>query len=168
MAASIGHQISELQRMTAMQLREKYEDVFGETSRSSNKDFLFKRICWRLQSLAEGTISERARQRAAEIACDADVRMTMPRLPKLPPGAERLTVQAPAPRFGDSRLPVVGTTLTRDYRGRTIFVTVLDSGFEYGGQVYKTLTAVAKAVTGTHWNGYQFFGLAKPGRRDEP
>lgn len=168
MALNIGNQIAALQRMTVGQLREKYEDVFGETTRAGNKDFLFKRIVWRLQSLAEGTLSERARQRAAEIACDADIRMTMPRPPRMSPGGERRTTVAPAPALGDARLPIVGTVLTRDYRGQTINVTVMPEGFEYDGQVYKTLTAVAKVVTGSHWNGYLFFGLAKPGRKDEP
>lgn len=62
MALNIGNQIAALQRMTVGQLREQYEDVFGETTRAGNKDFLFKRIVWRLQSLAEGMLSERARQ----------------------------------------------------------------------------------------------------------
>jgi hypothetical protein len=54
-----------------------------------------------------------------------------------------------------------GAVLTREYRGRTIAVTVLDEGFECEGTVYRSLTAVAKAVTGSHWNGYLFFGIAK-------
>lgn len=52
-----------------------------------------------------------------------------------------------------------GTVLARQYKGRTITVTVLEDGFEYAGEVFRTLSAVAKAVTGSHWNGYHFFGL---------
>jgi hypothetical protein len=54
--------------------------------------------------------------------------------------------------------------LTREYRGMTVKVTVLDSGFEHEGRVYRSLTAVAKAVTGSHWNGHHFFGL-RDGRK---
>lgn len=63
------------------------------------------------------------------------------------------------PSSRDSRLPVVGTVLTREYKGKKIAVTVLDKGFEYKGEVYRSLTAVADTVTGSHLNGYRFFGL---------
>jgi hypothetical protein len=59
----------------------------------------------------------------------------------------------------DSRLPAPGTVLSRDYRGQRLEVTVLEQGFEYDGVVYRSLSAVARAVTGTHWNGWAFFGL---------
>ena len=52
-----------------------------------------------------------------------------------------------------------GAVLTRTYKGERVSVTVLDNGFEYDGDVYRSLTAVARAVTGSHWNGYHFFGL---------
>jgi hypothetical protein len=54
-----------------------------------------------------------------------------------------------------------GAVLKRDYKGQTVIVTVLANGFEYNGKVYRSLSAVARAVTGTHWNGYHFFGLLK-------
>ena len=63
----------------------------------------------------------------------------------------------------DRRLPLPGSILTRRYKGRTVAVTVLDQGFDYQGEIYRSLTAVAKAVTGTHWNGYHFFRLARKG-----
>lgn len=69
------HQIEELRYMTTGQLREKYGEVFGEESRSNHKQFLFRRIAWRIQALAEGGLSERARRQALEIANDADLRI---------------------------------------------------------------------------------------------
>ena len=72
-------EIEELSRMTVGQLREKYLEVFGEESRSNHKQFLFRRIAWRIQALAEGGLSERARRRALEIANDADLRIRAPR-----------------------------------------------------------------------------------------
>ena len=72
-------EIDELSRMTVSQLRREYLDVFGEESRSNHKQFLFRRIAWRIQALAEGGLSERARRRALEIANDADLRIRAPR-----------------------------------------------------------------------------------------
>src|SRR5687768_12311828 len=78
-ASSIEATISALRNMTVGQLRDRYAEVFGEPTRSGNKDFLFKRVAWRIQSLADGGLSERARRRAEELARDADVRTTIPR-----------------------------------------------------------------------------------------
>lgn len=153
----LNQQIAALRRLTPAELRAKYLEVFGEPTRTGNRDFLFKRIAWRIQSLAEGSLSERARRRAAELARDADIRTSMPRPPKPTPGSIQQTQAAPA--VSDGRLPLPGTILTRAYRGQTLQVTVLPKGCEYDGQVYRSLTAVAKAVTGAHWNGHLFFGL---------
>lgn len=157
MDQNVKSQVAALRGMPPAQLRDKYLEVFGEPTRTGNKDFLCKRIAWRLQSMAEGSLSERARQRAAELARDADIRMTMPRLPAVTPGSTPLAQAAPAPN--GARVPIPGTVLARQYRGRLIEVTVLPKGFEWEGRVYRSLSAVAQAVTGSHWNGHLFFGL---------
>jgi hypothetical protein len=117
---------------------------------------MLKRIAWRLQALAEGGLSERARRRAEELANDADLRMTMPKA-KVPEAAAERTVVKPMPTQTDNRLPPPGTILTRPYKGEVVQVQVLTSGFAYQGQVYPSLSAVAKAVTGSHTNGFHFF-----------
>src|ERR1700721_2743235 len=76
---AMRNEIDELSRMTVGQLRQKYQQVFGEESRSNHKQFLFRRIAWRIQALAEGGLSERARRRALEIANDADLRIRAPK-----------------------------------------------------------------------------------------
>ena len=157
MVTTIDRELALLRRMTPAQLRERYLQVFGEPSRSGNKDFLVKRIAWRVQSLAEGGLSERARRRAEELARDADIRTTIPRTAKTSAGATTHT-QAVAVSH-DPRLPIPGTVLSRQYRGRTVQVRVLSSGFDYEGERYRSLSAIAKAVTGSHWNGHLFFGL---------
>ena len=158
-AKGVDQTVAALGRMTVAQLREKYLEVFGEPSRSGNRDFLFKRVAWRVQSLAEGTLSERARRRAEELARDADIRTTLPRPPNHA-SADAKTNALPAPKVtAHDRLPLPGTVLTRKYRGRQVEAKVLPNGFEYDGQVYRSLSAVAKAVTGSHWNGHLFFGL---------
>jgi hypothetical protein len=95
-----------------------------------------RRVGWRLQALAESDLSDRARARAAELARNADPR--------------------PA---GSSRLPGPGTVLTRRYKGAEVRVKIAADGFEYQGERYDSLRAVAKAVTGTHTNGFPFFRL---------
>ena len=154
--------IEELQRLNVSVLRRKYQDVFGEESRSSNKEFLFRRIAWRLQANAEGGLSERARHRAAEIVDDSDLRTRPPKafLPAQAPvngtwAVDRIQSQR------DQRLPPPGTLLTRRVDDRQIVVKVLDKGFEFETRRYGSLSAIAREVTGTRWNGLLFFGLAE-------
>jgi len=161
---NVGKEIAVLKHMTVAELRARYAEVFGEETRSHHKDFLVKRIAWRLQSRAEGDLSERARARAAELAIDADIRVSPPRRAAK---ADGQSVAVGTLRISaDKRLPMPGTVLSRQYKGRTVIVTILPNGFEYEGKVYRSLSAVARAVTGTHWNGYHFFNLTpgKPGK----
>jgi hypothetical protein len=163
MNATIGQQVAALQRLTTPQLRTRFAELFGERTPANNRTWLFKRIAWRLQALAEGGLSERARQRAAELANDADLRLNppLPRRPAQPVPAQRSVPSEPAAI--DKRLPPAGTILTRKYKGETLQVQVLQRGFAYNGQVFNSLSAVAKAITGSHCNGFWFFGLGQQG-----
>ena len=153
-------QVEALGRMTVSQLRAKYLELFGEPTRTGNRSYLVKRLAWRVQSLAEGGLSERAKRRAAELARDADLRTTLPRPPKAAgEGSTTVTLPVRVKQGAHDRLPGPGTVLTRTYRGTRVSVRVLTDGFEHDGQVYRSLSAIAKAVTGTHWNGHLFFGL---------
>jgi hypothetical protein len=159
----IHHEITALQRLTIKQLRGRYAEVYGEGTSASNRTWLIKRIAWRLQALAEGDLSERARRRAAELANDADLRLNPPKQMQAAVAAPSRTEMAVLPFKPDDRLPPAGTILTREYKGSVVQVQVLQKGFEYQGQVYKSLSAVAKAVTGSHCNGYFFFHLGQQG-----
>jgi hypothetical protein len=161
MKLNVGKEVAALQRMTVRELRTLYAEVFGEETRAGNKPWLVKRIAWRLQSLVEGDLSERARQRAAELANDADVRLSPPKAKPTPPSPASRTKTATLVVAGDERLPLPGTLITREYKGQTVQVNVLPQGFEFEGEVYKSLSAVAKAITGQHCNGYYFFRLGK-------
>jgi len=112
----------------------------------------------------EGGLSERARLRARELAADSDVRLTAPCPRPVAPGGETTTTSIEFPQ--DDRLPMPGAIITRQYKNRTVAVRVLPRGFEYEGEVYRTLSAVAKKVTGTHWNGFNFFKLGQKGCAD--
>jgi hypothetical protein len=160
MYLNVGKEVAALQRMTVKELRARYADVFGENTPANNKGWLVKRIAWRLQVLAEGDLSKRARQRAAELANDADLRLSPPKAKAGPGLAERTKTTALRIK-GDDRLPLPGTIITRDYKGESMQVKVLPRGFEFEGDVYKSLSAVAKAITGQHCNGYYFFRLGK-------
>ncbi len=162
MDAGTYQDVRGLARMTVGELREKFLAVFGEASRCFHGEYLRKRIAWRLQANAEGDLSERARRRAAELANDADLRMRAPRDPGMPGSVEERTTPAtggvsPA---RDPRLPRPGTMLVREHHGRDIVVTVLEDRFEYDGRRYRSLSAIAREVTGSRWNGYLFFGIA--------
>ena len=163
MPADVGPQVAALEHMTVAELRARHAEVFGETTQAGHRTWLTKRIAWRLQALAEGDLSERARQRVEELARDADLRLTAPRgtVPDLPamPDRSQSTLKLQA----DARVPPPGTVLTRSYKGRTLRVQVLPHGFLYAGHTYPSLSAVAKAVTGSHCNGYLFFRLTGKG-----
>jgi hypothetical protein len=164
MTQRIAHEVAALQRLTVKELRGRYAELFRETALANNKAWLVKRIAWRLQALAEGDLSERARRRAAELVDDADLRLNPPRdgsTPAADPAAKPQTLKCQA----DDRLPPPGTVLTRKYKGETLQVQVLTVGFAYAGQMYASLSAVAKAITGSHCNGYLFFRLGQGGHR---
>jgi hypothetical protein len=154
MELNIVNEVAALQRLTIGQLRQRFAEEFGEATPASNRTWLIKRIAWRLQAQAEGDLSERARRRATELAQDADLRLNPPRsktTPVTPP--EPVSVSTPI----DQRLPPPGTILTRPYKGQQLHVQVLTEGFAYAGTVFPSLSAVAKAITGTHCNGFHFF-----------
>jgi len=163
MPLSIAKELAVLQRMTTRELRAKYADVFREETHATNRTWLIKRIAWRLQALAEGGLSERVLRRAAELANDADLRTTIPKaalaekIPLASAGVKALAVDR------DPRLPMPGTVLTRNYKRTPLQVKVLHQGFEFAGHLYPSLTAVAKAITGSHCNGFLFFGLVQKG-----
>lgn len=159
MKLNLAKELAVLERMTAGELQQRYIDVFGETVRSRHKQYLIRRIAWRLQANAEGGFSERALRRAEALANVGDVRVTPPRggISGSPAGPARCADTPTRP--SDPRLPPAGAAITRKYKGRTLAVTILADGFEYDGERYRSLTAVAKSITGSHMNGFRFFGL---------
>jgi hypothetical protein len=159
MDITTSQRIEQLRGMTLRQLHEKHLELFGDNTRSHHKQQLYRRLAWRIQALAEGGLSERARHRAAELANEADLRVRAPKTVFADKeGRQELKVGCDV-QNRDPRLPVVGTLLVRRYGGRDVIVRVLESGFEYEGRVYGSLSAIARRVTGTRWNGYIFFNL---------
>jgi hypothetical protein len=156
MNAELNEHIDQLRHLTTAQLQLKYRELFGQPSHSNHKGYLFRRVAWRMQALEEGGLSERACQYAREIATDADLRLCAPKKPIETQPAVRL---ANASHPLDPRVPPAGTQLIKRYKDETLTITVLENGYQYGERVYKSLSAIARQVTGTQWIGFLFFGL---------
>jgi hypothetical protein len=163
MAHAIIAAIEQLRTLNVIALQKKYLQVFLEKAKSSNKQYLFRRIAWRLQANAEGGLSERACHRAVQIADEADLRTRAPKgFLSAQVSAASTVDHSQAQR--DARLPASGSLLTRRLNDRQIVVKVLAEGFEFESRHYRSLSAIAREVTGTRWNGLLFFGLTE--RRD--
>jgi hypothetical protein len=145
-------ELAALDGMTVSELAERYATLTGEPSHSRNRAYLRRRLTWLIQAREFGGLSEAVRERALSIARLSDLRRTPP-----PEGKTR---RVPVNSRPDPKLPPSGTTLVRTYRGHDVRVAVLESGFEWEGRVYRSLSAVAKAVTGQHLSGLRFFGLS--------
>lgn len=153
--ARITREIEALAEMSVRELQQRWVEVWGEPCRAKHKEFLRKRIAWKIQANAYGGLSQRALERARELADETLLKIRGVDTPTRP--AFKSARLLP----GDGRLPMPGTQLTRIYEGKLISVIVRADGFEWEGKKFKSLSAVAKAITGAHWNGYLFFGLTK-------
>lgn len=145
-------QLRELETMSVGELAERFRTLFGVPTRSRNKQFLRKRVAWRIQELTFGGLSPRALEQIEGLAPQAPVRWQ----PAIP-----VHTETPAPGGRDPRLPPPGAKLSRLYGGIQHTVTVLDEGFEYNGKQFRSLSQIAKHITGTPWNGLLFFDLTK-------
>jgi len=124
--STIEQEIERLRSAKVVALQRRYRELFGEQSPSSNRAHLFRRVAWRLQARALGDLSERARERAAQLADDTGLRQLAPRS-----FWQRFEA---AKRDTPPRLPAPGTLLTRVYRERTVEVKVLETGFDYNAR----------------------------------
>ncbi|MGV3609196.1 MAG: DUF2924 domain-containing protein [Planctomycetaceae bacterium] len=161
MDSNLDQQLAALQQQSTGELRRKYFDLSGDATNTRNRTWLIRRIAWLIQAQEAGGLSERARERAEELACDADLRVNAPALAQGAKVQIELPTAATVPQDFDSRLPIPGSLLYREYKGRVYQVLVQQQGFEMEGVVYKSLSAVAKQITGSHCNGFLFFRLTK-------
>jgi len=144
------------QRLAALsvgELRIEYESVFGEINNSRHKEYLIKRILWKMQANKYGGLSNKALVKAAELADISELRLTAPASQTI----SRPVTFAITPPQGDL---TAGTQLERMYKGQRIVVLVMDNGVRFSGKLYRSLSAVAKEITGTHTSGKLFFGLS--------
>ena len=160
--------VQAVSKMDAAGLHRLHRELFGSDPAMPNAEHLRRKIAWHVQAQAEGGLPEEARQRALAIARNSQIRVRA-----AGNGCCRGRTASPAQHAvttgisptHDSRLPMPGSLLVKDFKGQTIVVKVLDAGFEYDGRRFASLSAVAKEITGTKWNGFLFFGLIKEGLR---
>ncbi len=175
MKDSILAQIMGLKGLSTEELLKKYEELYdGEKAPSNNKIYLWQKLAFRIQELEYGStrspeagngslachlggLSEEARNRINELIEEYDPINNKALRPN------HIIIESQGDlkplNIRDKRLPIPGTIITKEYKGNPIQIKVLDRGFEYKNKVYRSLTAVAKDVTGIHWNGYLFFNL---------
>jgi hypothetical protein len=133
--------LAALKAMSVNELKTEWQAMFDAPAPNNSRTFLESRLAYRIQELTYGGPDKQTR-RLLDLLAD-EVEGTLTRKSQI----------------ADPRNPVVGTKLIREWDGIAHTVTVLKEGFEWGGQRYKSLSAVARAITGTRWNGYHFFGL---------
>ena len=163
MEASITARIAALQGMSLGEIRGEFEKVFGKPSLSRNRKVLVKRIAERLQAEAAETKPEKVGMKAEAPKPTLTVRFERKGKAKKT-GKEKKPGkhQSPKPRPAgqrDPRLPKVGTTITKEWHGKKLLVRVLDDGFEYDGKPFRSLSGLARHITGQIINGFLFFGL---------
>lgn len=133
--------LAALKSMSVNDLKAEWQALFNAPAPNNSRTFLESRLAYRIQELTYGGPDKQTR-RLLDLLAD-EVEGTLTRKGQI----------------ADPRNPVVGTKLIREWDGTAHTVTVLKDGFDWGGQRYKSLSAVARAITGTRWNGYRFFGL---------
>ena len=128
-----------------------HKEFFGKTKTASHKTYLFRQIAFRLQVLEYGGLSQKAKNRLNELVSKYN---------PINNAAFRPAPSRPnAPNTADRRLPIPCTLINKEYKGMRYTVKVLENGLEYKGKIYGSLSAIAKEITGAHWNGYLFFNL---------
>ena len=148
--------IMDLKGMSLGELQKEHEQIFeGNKAPSNNKVYLWRKIAYRIQELEYGRISTEAQSKIEQLIQQYDPINNKSLRPNT--ATENRPKKQNLSR--DKRLPIPGTVIIKEYKGIKLEVKVLESGFEYHDKVYKSLTAIAKAVTGAHWNGYLFFNL---------
>ncbi len=153
MREDILNQVLALKDMKNDELLTKYIKVFnGQHPSINNAEYLRKKISYRIQEMAHGGLSDAAKTRLQQLITVYD------------PINNRLLRKMKGKESGakirrDRRLPIPGSIITKIYKGTVIKVKVLEKGFEYDDKIYRTLSRVANAITGNHWNGYLFFSL---------
>jgi len=159
--------IERIVRMRPKELQKQYRDAFHADVPAGNSEYARRRIAWHVQAQKEGGLPESAREHALSIVRDAPVHIRT--RANLEGRSAELPLQYSSTTHvvsdHDSRLPLPGSFVVRKHKGREIRVKVLNSGFEYNGRRFNSLSAIANEITGTRWNGFLFFGLTKGATR---
>jgi hypothetical protein len=144
--ASVVAQLTALRKMSVVELKQRWEMLFGTPAPNNSRSYLEVRLGNRIQELMLGGLSRDTRRVLDLLVKELEGKNTRKAI------------------MTDPRKPIPGTRLLREWDGAEHSVTVLRDGFDWQGRKFKSLSAVARAITGTQWNGYRFFGLREAGR----
>lgn len=139
--ATVLARVAALKIMSVVDLKAQWRNLFGADAPNNSRPFLELRLGYRIQELAYGGPSRETVLLLGALADELQGK----------PGRKTMRRQ--------SRMPVAGTRLVREWNGVEHTVTVLRDGFEWEGRKYKSLSAIARAIAGTRWNGWRFFGI---------
>lgn len=135
-------QIIAMQQQPLEELRALWREIFQQAPPPYKRGYLIQRLAYRLQELTYGTLPEKSRQRLKKLG-------------------EHFQKHGELPNQKGTTTLVEGTRLVREYQGQSHEVLVTREGFIWAGKPYKSLSAIARTITGTRWNGHVFFGLKK-------
>ena len=153
MEKTVLQQLTELQGMTFPALKERWRSLYGTEPPAYKREHMVRRLAYRIQELAYGGLADETKAELERIADDDDHR--------------RQATRASRGKSKDTH-PLAGTRLVREWNGQRHEVTAREGGYEYSGRCYKSLSAIAKVITGAHWSGPQFFGLRTPRKEGTP
>ena len=152
MTTSILRQIDDLQDRSQDELKAMWAEYFGVGPPAYRRGFLVRGLGQRIQELSYGGLAADYRERLDALIGDA---------PK-----SKGRGRAGSAHAGAARRLLIGTRLIREYQGVAHEAVVVDGGFEYAGRLFKSLSAIAGHIPGTRWNGWAFFGLPNPAKRE--
>ena len=147
MTLPILKQIADLHDKTQDDLKAIWQEYFGTEPPAYRRGFLVRGLAQRIQELTFGGLDAAHQTRLNVLVEDKP--------------SKRKTTET----NGASLLP--GTKLVRDWQGVNHHVTVTGDGFEYQGRRFKSLSAIARTITGTNWNGWLFFGVTNPNKKEK-
>lgn len=157
MDETITSQVTALKNAPIQELQNKYKELLDtKETPCDNKMFLLKRITYKLQETKHGGLSKTVKTKIKELMAKYDPVNNKTLRPCVTSAGKEVKS---LPFARDKRLPIPGTIITKKYKGQTIQVKVLEKGFEYKNTYYKSLSALGREITGSHWNGYNFFNL---------
>ena len=144
--AQVLARLAALKTMTVRELKAEWEKLFETRAPNNSRVWLEQRLAYRIQELAYGGLTKPVTRMLDALADELEGKKVRKRV------------------ISDPRNPVIGTRLVREWDGVEHVITVLKGGFDWQGRRYKSLSAIARDITGTRWNGYRFFGLRESRR----
>ncbi len=142
-------QVAGLKSLEHDELCRLWRTLYGKEPPAYNRTFIITRLAYRIQEIAHGGLSDETKSKMNDVLASSNT-----------DGRKSASCKTPR-RIPKQDMPVYGTKFVRDWNGRRYEVIAVPGGFEYDGRLYRSLSAIADVITGTHWNGRLFFGCAK-------